>query len=1041
MRNSSLWKSGILSLLLFGFAVSVSFAQQRTVTGTVTSEDQGALPGVNIVIQGTTQGAVTDAQGNYSIVVPGPDAVLVFSFIGYSTQAIPVGSQSNVSPILTPDVTSLDEIVVTAYATQRKKDLTGSVGIVDAEALVQMPQGNVTQQLQGRVAGVTVTQDSRPGQSAKVRIRGFSSFQDNSPLYVVDGVPTTDINTLNPEDVESLTVLKDAGAASIYGSRASNGVIVVTTKKGTSGGMQVNYNMYAGTQRPGSGPDNLLNAKEYADLNWLVYANDGTVETHPVYGPSSGSPTLPFWAADTKWWDEVTRNAMIMNHDLSMSGGNQTSKYYASVGYFDQKGTIINNWWKRFSMRFNSEFKIKDRVTIGENINLVHRSDNGIAANGEEGTALAMGVYRTQPIIPVIWNHGTYDQALTAHVFENGDWGGTGLAPRLGNGDNYVANSERGSLNKWQNLSVMGNVFADVKIIEGLNIRTSFGGTMGFNYGTGWTSSTYESAENVATSTYGENSSFYGDWTWTNTLTFNRQMGDHNLLAVAGYEAVKTGYGRGVNATGADYFSDAFAYRTVSTGANLLGGGSWFGTQRSLVSQFLRADYNFRDKYYVSGTVRRDGSSVFGADTRYGTFPSASAGWRISEESFLAGATFISDMKIRGGYGTMGNQLPVSTSNQFYLYGGSPDQSFYDITGTTNSSVQGFRPTRIGNTSAKWETNVTANVGFDAVLFDRKFELTFDWYTKQSIDLLFNPELPGTAGGATAPYVNVGEMKNTGVDLNLIYHHIVGDFSFEANAQLTTYNNTIVKIADGYEYFDSGGSRIGSFNRNMEGYSMGQFWGYNILGLFADQGAVDAAATQDGAEPGFFQYEDVEPDGAIDDDDRTFIGNPNPDFTYGLNLSFGWKGLDIIAFFYGSQGNDIFNYNKWWLDFWPSFQGQKSTGLLYDSWTPSNTGAEIPKASNKSNFSTNTVSNSYYIEDGSFFRLKNLQIGYTFDRAVLGNVFSSARVYVQGVNLFTITKYSGMDPELASFNDTFMGVDEGNLPAVQQFLIGVNLGF
>jgi TonB-linked SusC/RagA family outer membrane protein len=1039
MRRSTLWKSGVLSLLLLGFALSVTFAQQRTVTGTVTSEDQGALPGVNIVVQGTTQGAVTDGQGNFSISVPGDDATLVFSFIGYSTQAVPVGNQTIVTVNLVADITSLDEIVVTAYATQKKKDLTGSVGIVNAAELVQMPQGNVTQQLQGRVAGVTVTQDSRPGQSAKVRIRGFSSFQNNSPLYIVDGISTTDINTLNPEDVESMTVLKDAGAASIYGARASNGVIVITTKKGSSSGMQVNFNMYAGTQNPGKGPQNMLNTQEYADLQWLVYANDGIVETHPIYGPSSGSPTIPSWGADTNWWEEATRTAPIMNYDLSMSGGNQNSKYFASLGYFDQDGTTLGNWWKRYSMRFNSEFNIKNRITVGENINVVYRNDNGTNANGSETSALMTASYRTQPIIPVIWSDGPY-QGVT-HFFEDGDWGGTGIAPRLGQAENYVATRTRSENNKWQNLNILGNVFADVKIIEGLNFRTSFGGSLGYSYYMGWSGKTYERAENQATSTYGEDASFGGQWSWTNTLTFAKTFGDHTILAVAGYEAVRTDYGRGVNATGADYFSEDFAYRTVSTGASLLGGGSWFGTQRSLVSQFLRADYNFRSKYYVSGTVRRDGASVFGPDTRYGTFPSASAGWRISEESFLAGAGFISDLKIRGGYGTMGNQLPVSTANQFYLYGGSPNTSFYDVNGSFNGSQQGFRPTRVGNLDAKWETNITTNVGFDAVLFDRKIEIVFDWYTKSSVDLLFNPELPGTAGLASAPYVNVGEMKNTGIDVQLIYHQTWGDFSFEANATLTTYKNEIVSIAEGYPYFDSGGSRIGSFNRNQTGYSMGQFYGYNVLGLFNSQGDVDAAPTQDGAEPGLFQYEDVDGSGTIDDSDRTFIGNPNPDFTYGLNLVFGYKGFDLTAFFYGSQGNDIFNYNSWWLDFWPSFQGQKSTDLLYNSWTPSNTGGTVPKATQKSNFSSNTVSNSYYIEDGSFFRLKNLQIGYTFDKAVLGNVFSSARIYVQATNLLTITKYTGMDPELASFNDTYMGVDEGNIPSVQQYLVGVSFGF
>jgi TonB-linked SusC/RagA family outer membrane protein len=499
--------------------------------------------------------------------------------------------------------------------------------------------------------------------------------------------------------------------------------------------------------------------------------------------------------------------------------------------------------------------------------------------------------------------------------------------------------------------------------------------------------------------------------------------------------------GRNVGASHADYFSEALTYRTVSNGANLVSGYSGYNTPRTLVSQFIRADYNYLDKYYLSGTVRRDGSSVFGPENRYGVFPSVSAGWRISNESFLAGAGFISDLKIRGGYGTMGNQLPVSTANQYYLYSGNPADSYYDLNGTTNSSLLGFYPSRIGNADAQWETNVTTNVGFDALLFDRTIELVFDWYQKNSKDLLFAPELPGTAGAASAPSINVGEMHNSGIDIQLIYHKMWGDFSFEANATFTTYKNEIVAIAEGYDYFDDGGSRIGSFNRNMVGHSMSEFWGYNVMGLFQSQGEVDGAATQDAAEPGFFRYEDIDGSGAIDPDDRMFIGNPNPDFTYGLNLVLGYKGFDLTAFFYGSQGNDIFNYNKWWLDFWPSFQGQKSTDLLYNSWTPSNTGAEVPKASNKSNFSTNTVSNSYYVEDGSFFRLKNLQIGYTFDKAVLGNVFSSARVYLQATNLLTISKYSGLDPELASFNDTSMGVDEGNLPAIQQYLVGVSFGF
>jgi TonB-linked SusC/RagA family outer membrane protein len=1029
----------MLSLLLFGLAFSLAYAQ-TTITGTVSSEEEGPLPGVNIIIQGSGQGTVSDIDGKYSIEVAGPDVVLVFSSIGYTTEAITVGNQTVIDLVLEADVTSLKEIVVTGYATQQKKDVTGAVGIVKAEELVQMPQGNVTQQLQGRVSGVSVTPDSRPGQNAKVRIRGFSSFNNNNPLYVVDGVQTTDINSLNPDDIESLTVLKDAGAASIYGSRASNGVIVITTKQGSRTGIQVKYNMYYGSQDPGSGPDNMLSSREYMDLQWLVYDNDGTVETHPVYGASSGSPTFPSWGADTKWYDEIFGSAIIMNHDLSLSGGNENSKFYAGLGYFQQDGVVLKNWWKRFSGRFNSEFKIKDRVTIGENLNVTFRTDNGISTNGEEGSAIAMGVYRTQPIIPVIWNNGTFDGL--SHTFENGDWGGTGIAPRLGNGDNYVAGRTRDEDDRWQDIGVLGNVYIDVEIIDGLNFKTLFGGSFNSNYSTNWSGSTYESAENTATSAYTEQGGWGASWNWTNTLTYNKTFASvHNLLVVAGYEAVKTGLGRSVNGTRAGYFSDAYTFRTVSNGAQITGANSSFFTPRSLVSLFVRADYNYKSKYYLSATLRRDGASVFGSENKYGTFPSATAAWRLSEESFLSGSSIISDLRIRGGYGTMGSQLGVSPGNQFFLYGGSAGSSNYDLNGTTSSSLQGFRPTRIGNISTQWEENNTANIGFDAALFDNKLEVTMEWYSKETDLLLFEQEKAAIAGAASPPAVNIAKMKNTGIDAMVIYKQSWTDFRFEANAQFTSFNNEIVSIAEGTPYFDSGGSRIGPFNRNQVGGSLGQFFGYNVIGLFQDEAEVSGAATQAGAEAGFFRYEDVDGDGEITPDDRTFIGSPIPDFTYGLNLNFGWKNFDLTAFFFGSQGNEIFNYNKWWLDFWPSFQGQKSTDLLYNSWTPERTGASVPKASNKSNFSTNTESSSYYVEDASFLRLKNLQIGYNFPQSILGNVFTSARIYVQGVNLLTFTQYSGLDPELSSFNDDFQGVDEGNLPANKQYLIGVNLGF
>ncbi len=454
---------------------------------------------------------------------------------------------------------------------------------------------------------------------------------------------------------------------------------------------------------------------------------------------------------------------------------------------------------------------------------------------------------------------------------------------------------------------------------------------------------------------------------------------------------------------------------------------------------FLRADYAFMDKYLISATVRRDGSSRFGADNRFGVFPSFSAGWRVSDESFMDGVDFINDLKIRGSYGTMGNQLAVSPQNQFFLFGGDASTSNYDLNGTGTSSLQGFRPVRIGNPDAKWETNITTNIGFEAGLLDGKILVVFDWYTKKTQDLLFNPEIPGTAGAATAPYINIASMLNKGVDMELTYRNNWGDFGLNASGVFTTYSNEITKIAEGVNFFDSGGSRIGSFVRNEVGQPMSSFYGYKVLGLYQTAAELNAQ-TQDGAETGFFRFIDFKTDGTITPEDRVFIGNPNPKFTYGLNLALTYKAFDITAFATGSYGNDIFNFNKWWIDFWPSFQGQKSQDLLYNSWTPTNTGATTPKASNKSNFSTNTQSSSYYIEDGSFMKLKNLQIGYNLPESVLSKIkVKSLRVYAQGINLLTVTKYSGLDPELGG-SDTDFGIDSGNYPLVKQFIFGINLG-
>jgi TonB-dependent starch-binding outer membrane protein SusC len=1032
---------GFTLLLMFGFAVG-AVAQTVTVSGNVTDEAGLGLPGVNILVQGTSTGTITDIDGSYELRAE-KGATLVFTFTGYTSQSIVIGNDTRINVSMKPDAQVLGEVVVTGYTAQQKRDLTGAVGTVNTEDLKQIPSSNINSQLQGRVSGVTVSGDGRPGSVAKVRIRGFASFTGaNDPLYIVDGVPTTDVSTLNPNDVENISVLKDAGAASIYGSRASNGVILITTKKGQKSGVKVSYDMYAGTQNPSVGNLNLLNAREYADLQWLVYRNDGTTETHPIYGESSNaSPTLPSWAGDTDWFDVITRNALITNHDVSLSGGNESARFYAGLNYFNQEGIVITNFAKRYSARLNSEYKVaKGRLTIGENLTVTGRTGNGVSGNGGEDSPVSR-VYMSQPIIPAIIGKQNETVGIS-HTFVEGEYGGTGIASRTGNTPNILADLERNAQDRQNDVRILGSIFGDLKLMEGLNFRSTFGGTYQSGYNTDWTGATYERAENQATSSYNENSWYGSDWVWTNTLTLDKAFGASRILAVAGYEAVEYNVGRGVSASKAGYFSIDPAFRTVTNGAAITNASSGFNTPIRLVSSFLRADYSFNNRYYLSGTIRRDGASNFGKDERYGIFPSVSAGVRVSD---FFNTEFLSDMKIRGGYGTMGNQRSVSPFNQYNTYGGDPGSTYYDLNGTGSSSLQGFAATFTGNPDSKWETQITTNIGFDASLFNSKLQVSFDWYTKQAQDLLFTRQVDATYGNSSQAQINIGDMKNTGIDLQLDYRtDITPDLKLDATVTFTTYKNEITKITDNIDYFDSffGSSRIGTFNRNAVGRSISEFYGYQVIGLFQSQSEVDGAPTQDGAEPGFFRYQDTDGDGEITPDDRVYIGNPNPDFTYGLNLGLTYKGFDLSAFFFGSQGNEIFNYNKWWLDFWPSFQNQKSADLLYNSWTPQNTSATTPKASNKSNFSNNTQSVSYYVENGSFLRMRNLQIGYTLPNDVIGRIgLSKARLYVQGVNLFTATKYSGIDPDINNGGDTAFGVDFGNYPLVKQFIFGLNVSF
>jgi TonB-dependent starch-binding outer membrane protein SusC len=1035
-------------LLLLAIIPGIGFAQERTITGTVMSESGDPLPGVAVKLLKADTSTITDTNGAFSIMVPGPGALLSFSALGYKYRDITVGTLPTVDVVLVKNPGALPDALITSYAMQDRRDITASVVVTAPYRLTVMPAGNVSNQLQGRLTGVNVIGSGQPGTTSRVRIRGFGSLLNNEPLYIVDGVPTQDIASLNPADVASLCVLKDAGAAAIYGSRASNGVIIIATKTGSKG-VKVTYDMFAGTQKPGKGTEGkVLNTQEYADLQWLVYANDGTYETHPIYGPSSNpDPTLPYWAANTDWYDEITDPAGFQNHDLTFSGGTDKGTYFAGMGYFKQEGIIIHTQAERFSARFNSDWTfLDDRLKIGERFTIAYQSNLGVA-NLSEGSPIQMGPYRSQPIIPVTWTGEPY-QGLS-HLYVEGEYGGTGIAPRLGNSTNTFANLTRDKDDQFHNIRMIGSAFAEIRLLEGLHFRSTVGGTWNNWYGVNYTYATYENAENTANPSLVENAYWGSDWIWTNLLTLDRTFGEHKILAFAGYEVLKYGIGRDMDASRTGYFSDAVDYRTLTNGATITAANSNYYTPTQMASFFVRADYTLMDRYLLSATIRRDGCSLFSESNRYGVFPSFSAGWRISNEAFLGSIRWLNDLKIRGSYGTMGNQFALSPMNASYIFASDPASSFYDLNGTGNSSLPGFYALRLGNPDATWETNTTTNIGFDARLLNNTIAIVFDWYQKETQDLLFLPDLPQSVGNAAAPFMNVAAMMNSGVDLELSYQNLWGNFGFNGSLQFTTYNNEITKLIENMDFFDSGNLRIGGPVRNQEGHPLSTFYGYQVQSLFQSQTEVEDAPIQDGAEPGFFRFANNDTTSSeyywegrqqiITPLDRTFIGDPNPKYTYGLDLSFTYRCFDLGIFLYGSKGNDIFNYNKWWTDFWPSFQGQKSHDLLYNSWAPFNTSPSTPKASNKSNFSTNTQVCSYYIEDGSYLRLKSLQLGFTIPPRHLSKTgIKSLRVYLQGVNLFTITDYSGLDPELGG-SDWSFGIDYGNYPSAKQFLFGFNL--
>ncbi|HTD98994.1 MAG TPA: TonB-dependent receptor [Mucilaginibacter sp.] len=1080
MFKSLLLKGRTMCILILCTLSSLVVTAQTRITGKVIgSDDKQPVIGATVKIKGTNVGAVTDVNGAFAVNAKDGD-VLVISFIGYQSKNVTVSGPSLGTIVLDATNSTLNEVVVTGYTTQVKKNISGAVATVDISAAKQVPTTSAESLLQGQAAGVTVVEQGSPGAAANVYIRGISNFGNSQPLYVIDGVQTGSMQNVNPNDIESISVLKDAGSAAIYGVSGGNGVVLVTTKKGKQGKTKFTYDAYYGSTAPkGGNPFNLLNAAQFEQLvkqvdpqNPLLGSDhagfkefgyqSGTGATSPTGSPVRGvgnssdpltnaanyqfdgnNPANDYQiqkfttGAGTDWFHEVFKSAPQQQHTLTASGASDKNSYYFSTSYTNQQGTLIETYFKRYSSRINTVFSLNDHIRIGENAQVSFISEpngpqntGGIpGGNQGEGNNISE-IYRMEPQIPV------YDI--------QGNFGGTYAGPAaLGNGANPVASQTRTLRNHSRNWVIQGTGFAEVDFLKHFTARTSMSLDISNYYYNNINENTYDQGEGHANlNGASEGAGYSSSYNWSNTVKYNQTFGKHAIAVLGGFEA-KEYVARNINASVNSLFSLDPAYVSIGAGdpkSILANAGPDQPT--SALSYFGSLDYTYNDRYILHATVRRDGSSVFFPGRQYGTFPSVSLAWRVTQEDFMKGITWLNDFKIRGSYGEAGFQGNVGGGNAYDTFGSAVANSGYDINGTLNTAIVGYYATHNGNTKTTWENDKGYNVGFDASLFNH-FDLSVDYFKKISSKLLFAVVLPGTTGGAGAPAVNIGEVQNKGLDVSLTYHgRVNNDIKFNISTNITSYSNKITALDSPQP---DNGQRQGTIVLDQVGHPMGEFYGYKVIGYFRDAADVTASATQDAAAPGRFKYADINGDHKITDADRTPIGNPNAKFNYGLNLNATIKGFDVLAIFYGSYGGQIYNFTKYWTEFYGTFAGNKSLTLLNDSWTPTNLNAKDPKAETGTGFSNTATINSWYVEPGSFLKLRTLQVGYTFGSQSLKFVgVDRLHVYVQGTNLFTATKYSGLDPELQAVPNTSngLGTDIGNYPNNERKIIfGVNLTF
>ena len=1021
-----------LKTLYFGFALLFTIyaqAQSTAVTGTVTSADDGfGLPGVNVVVKGTTNGTVTDFDGKYSINVQDANATLVFSYIGFTKQEIPLNGESVVNASMTEDATALEEVVLVGYGTQIKRQVTGSVQTIDAQELADLPVSQVTQKLQGKLAGVQINQTTgKPGQGMSVRIRGQLSVSGGSdPLYVIDGFPISGgINSLNPDEIEDITILKDAASTSLYGSRAANGVVLITTKNGTPGETNVSFNTSTGIQQvPQRGRIDMMNAVEFAQFKKEYYEDQGDPVPEIFQNPSQ------YEGKTNDWYDALLRTSPVQNYNLTITSNKDKLRSAVVAGFFKQDGVVINSDYERYSLRANLDYNVSDKVRLGFNIAPSYIKDNTPRSDGDRGVGILFNALHTWPVMPIYNEDGTRTTfnnfpAETGNIFSYANW---------------LTSAEQ-IKNETTNVNILSNAFIEYQPVDGLVIKSSLNAEIYNEKYEFFSPTTATYRINVPIPTTSE--AIWEDqrdfsYLNENLATYTKSFGDHNFSLLGGfsYQKFRRDFGR----VAANNFADD-RLPTIQGATNIDRNGTFDQVQEwSLVSFLSRLTYNYQGKYLLTAAIRRDGSSRFGADNRWGNFPSLSAGWIVSDETFMENQEAISLLKLRASYGVTGNNN-IGNYTQYALINNRVNAAFDD------EFAPGSAVSSLSNSNLGWETTKQFDIGLDVSLFNDRLLFIYDYYTKNTTNLLYNVQVPQESG-FTNFSDNIGEIKFWGHEFALNTVNTTGKFRWTTNANISFNRNEVVALADGIDRV------YGTFHITQVGKPFGQFYGHLSDGVYLNQEDLDSSPQVPGRSTvGSIKLIDVNGDGVItrggDEDDRAIMGNPFPDFTYGITNTIKYGNFDFSIIGTGSQGNEVLVRHLYST---ANLDGVFNLvdGVKYRFRSEENPGrgfyGTTVGGGNVTGIERDWI-NDRFVADASYFNIRNITLGYTLDG--VEKFFKSARIYGSIQNVHIFTKYwGGPNPEVSVNNEgdgdggnLSQGVDLSGYPVPRIFSIGLNLNF